>query len=149
MTLIYSFHIVEGKYPEGAPFLPLQIINPNNGLRMNEWGLIDTGAKTTYIPRSVADNLGHKLEKGQRAQGPTAGGQAQVYLHTFEINIIGMDDQGNVDYGDIRIKISMQLIPVGENVPVILLGVKELLNRCVLGIDYPHQTLSIEIQEGN
>ncbi len=55
------------------PWLPIRIINPHNGLSVDTFGLIDTGADECSVPVFIAEELGHDLEKGLPKEVKTAG----------------------------------------------------------------------------
>lgn len=129
-------------FTEAQPLLPLRIINPHSGLSIRTWGVIDTGAKTTLIPKGIADDLKHDWQKGVAVKGPTAGGELRAYQHTFEIDVLGMDVQGKVDEGIVEAVIPRQQIPVAD-FQMVLVGVKEFLRNYILEIDYPQRVFSL------
>jgi hypothetical protein len=43
------------------PILPIRITNPDTGLSVRSWGLIDTGADDCAFPARLATILGHNL----------------------------------------------------------------------------------------
>jgi predicted aspartyl protease len=144
MSIInYPFQAETPLFPQPQPLLPLRIINPHSRLDMRTWGLIDTGAKTTHIPRSIAESLKHECEKGTLVKVPTAGGEVKAYLHTFAIHILGMDMDGIVNESNVEAVIAEQPIAVSDLCSIVLLGVKEFLAHYILEIDYPKQVFSL------
>jgi predicted aspartyl protease len=112
------------------PYLPITIINPENGKRLNVFALIDTGADEIALPASFAQPLGHKLESGYQKKISTGNGITISYDHT--INIVVFDFSAE--------KIVIDFMP---NLHIPLLGVKSFLNNFTLEIDYPKKYFSI------
>ena len=77
------------EYPAQKPVVPVAVYNPANGFDYKTWALIDTGAEATVIPDYIAKTLYHDIDN-PRVKKDTSfgiGGQADVYMHTFYINI--------------------------------------------------------------
>jgi hypothetical protein len=96
------------------PWLPIKITNPYSNKSVSSYGLIDTGASCCVIPDFYSSILGHNLTKGISCLGNGAGSI------TNETPIAFM-----------------------RNLPIILLGVKEFLDKFELFINYPTKVFSI------
>jgi predicted aspartyl protease len=70
------------------PYLPIAILNPNSGIQINVYALIDTGADECAFPASFAPLLGHDLPSGQEKRVTTGNGITIAYSHTNRI-IVG------------------------------------------------------------
>jgi len=126
-----------------SPILPIIIVNPDNGFVFPTWGLIDTGADDTSIPEHIAKKLGHDIKSVRPYSGYAAGGIIDVYKHTFSIDILSMNENGQVNENDTIIKISRRRIGVISDLHCVLLGVEDFLKKYVVTIDYPRQVFSI------
>lgn len=135
-----------GSLREPRPFLPLKIISLHNHNSTYARGVVDPGAGTTLIPYHIADELGLDIENGKQGTGPTAGGELQVYFHPLRIQVLAIDNNGEVDSNDIIMNIPPKDFAVSSNKkfpPTILLGIKDFLEPYVLTIDYPGRVFSI------
>lgn len=125
----YPFSIA-GQANIAKPYLPVTIINPENGKRQKVYAIIDTGADECALPASYAAILGHNLQAGQDRQVNTCNGPTTVYSHTTSIEIKGFTTP------DV-------LIDYMPNLSIPLLGVKSFLANFILTIDYPNKTFSL------
>jgi predicted aspartyl protease len=112
------------------PYLPIAILNPNSGIRINVYALIDTGADECAFPASFAPLLGHDLQSGQEKRVTTGNGITIAYSHTNRIIVEGFSTQ------DV-------LIDFMPNLYTPLLGVKSFLSNFILKVDYPQKTYSL------
>lgn len=138
----YPFQ-AQGVFSQPSPILPILITNPHSGFNFRTWALVDTGAMATVIPGFIARIIGHDVESVPYSSGKGAGGNLSAYLHTCSIEILSMDNNGNVTESDIVIRISPCRMGIINNLPVVLLGVNDFLKRYILKIDYPRQVFSI------
>jgi predicted aspartyl protease len=104
--------------------------NPHNGLFVDAYALIDTGADECALPAPFASVLGHHLENGQIKHVGTGNGVTTAYAHTTSIAFQDFTT-GDVD------------IDYMPNLRVPLLGVRSFLSRFVLTVDYPRQVFSL------
>lgn len=118
-------------------WLPIQLINPANGLIQNAYGLIDTRADECSIPASYASLLGHDLQSGIERKIKTGNGVTTAYSHTATLAILNFQGEHIVTIEEI-------LIDFMPNLHIVLLGVKSFLSRFILTIHYPNQTFSIQ-----
>jgi hypothetical protein len=127
-----------------SPILPIRIINPHNNFDYLTWGLIDTGAADSAIPEHIAKTLGHNIRSVQPMLGFGASGNFDIYPHTFKIEIFEIDSKGTVNDKKIVHTIPKGHIGVIEDLPFVLLGVKEFLKNFILIIDYKNQKFSVK-----
>jgi predicted aspartyl protease len=113
------------------PYLPVTIINPATGQKIQVLALIDTGADECAIPAFFAPLLGHNLEAGTEKKINTVNGIATAYSHTAQIEIEGFTTQ-------------QELLDFLPNLSVPLLGVRSFLSNFILIIDYPNKTFSLQ-----
>lgn len=139
--LEYPFVILQkGSIPR--PMLPIKIVNPDSGLTVPAWGLIDTGADDCAIPARYAPMLGHDLLKGKEKRVGTGNGVTVAYAHTTTIEILKVDGDA-VDETTIVERVVDTPIDYMPNLDTVLLGVENFLGRFVLTIDYPRYCFSI------
>lgn len=112
------------------PYLPVTIINPENGKRLNVFALIDTGADECALPASFAPPLGHSLQSGYQKKISTGNGITIAYGHTINIAVFDFTAENIV-------------IDFMPNLHIPLLGVKSFLSNFALKIDYPKKYFSI------
>lgn len=134
----------KGNFPLRSPILPIRIVNPSNGFEYKTWGLIDTGAFESAIPEHIAKTLGHDIRSVQPVSGFGASGDFDVYPHKFRIDIFAMNSKGIVNSKKVVHTIPEGYIGVVENLPFVLLGVKEFLSNFTLLIDYKNQKVSVK-----
>lgn len=117
------------------PLLPVAIENPDTGERLRTLALIDTGADECALPASLAERLGHRIDRGSPKIIATAGGEITAYSHTARIVVEGLAAfEATVDF-----------IP-GLGTP--LLGVNSFLSKVILTVDYPAQTFTLSTPTG-
>lgn len=121
------------------PWLPVRIINPHTGLSFDTYGLIDTGADECCVPEYISSSIGHNMKNGTRKDIHGVGGLTNVYSHTTKIEIY--NHQGARVY-----TIDETCIDCSMNCTVVLLGVKQFLDKFTLKIDYPAKILSLTFQ---
>ena len=127
-------------YPETPhPVLPILIHNPHTGKSVKAFGIIDTGADECAIPAWIAAKLGHVLEKGYKSSSITGSGEAIAYKHTTAIDIFH-PQHGTTPVYSLE-KIQVDYMP---DLDVVLLGVRNFLDRFVLTVDYPRHRFSIK-----
>ncbi len=82
----------------GQPELPIVVTNPHNGFDDIVWGLIDTGAEASVIPKSLAKQLYHDIENPQvkREVNFGLGGEVVVFMHSFNIEVLVGEKTGKV-----------------------------------------------------
>lgn len=112
------------------PYLPITIINPENGKKLNVFALIDTGADECAFPASFAQPLGHNLQSGSQKKISTGNGITIAYGHTINIAVFNFNAENIV-------------IDFMPNLHIPLLGVKSFLSNFTLSIDYPRKNFSI------
>jgi hypothetical protein len=125
------------------PLLPVHIVNPITGKSLDTFGLIDTGADCCVIPGFMTRILGHNLSAGVKINGMGAGGKTKGYFHSTEILIYGLTSNGDPDSSIIIHHMPNSIICCMENLPLVLLGVPQFLERFKLTIDYPNQKFSL------
>ena len=113
------------------PYLPVTIINPENGKQLNVFALLDTGADECAFPASFAAPLGHNLQAGYQKKVSTGNGITTAYAHTLCLETHG-------------IKIESVLIDFMPNLNVVLLGVKSFLSNFVLTVNYKKSVFSLK-----
>ncbi len=120
----------------GRPILPVKIHNPHTGNSFITWGIVDTGADECAIPATLANELGHTLEKGSQKRVSTGAGPNTAFAHTTKIDILSLQE---------AVLYSIEETPVDfmPNLHCVLLGVRNFLNHFILTIDYPNQKFSI------
>lgn len=112
------------------PYLPVTIINPENGNQLNVFALLDTGADECAFPASFAAPLGHNLQAGFLKKVSTGNGITTAYGHTVNIKAFNFTVESIV-------------IDFMPNLNIPLLGVKSFLNNFTVNIDYPNKKFSI------
>lgn len=112
------------------PYLPITIINPENGKQLNIFTLVDTGADECAFPASFATPLGHNLQSGYQKKISTGNGITIAYGHTINIKAFGFTSENAI-------------IDFMPNLHIPLLGVRSFLNNFILKIDYPNKKFSI------
>jgi len=144
----YPFTVL-GRNSPPRPYLPALVRNPSTGQGMHTWCLLDTGADRTFIPGVIAEAIGHEVLRGRQRTCGTGGGVAHAYEHTCEIDILAMNQNGQVQLNDIRVTIPSGHIFVMPNLPLSLLGVNEFLGIHILNIDYPKHVFSVLLPPRN
>ena len=138
----YPFVDLEGS---PKPAIPVILTNPDNGFEYSTWALIDTGADATAIPEYIAKqvyhNVRHQSVKKDVHWG--IGGTANVYYHTFRINVLKSDKKGNVDSQQTAIRINKRLFAVIPDLHIMVLGEDDFLKNYILTINYPRKIFSI------
>ncbi len=124
--------------------LAVRITNPDNGLSIDTYGLIDTGADDCSLPASLAKSLGHNLVAGDAKEVVTCGGVITVYSHTCTIEIFNTNELANGHFVVVY-KIDRTPIDFMPNLTCTLLGTKSFLNRFILTVDYPNKSFSIRM----
>lgn len=120
------------------PILPVRIINAHDpGKNFRTWGIVDTGADECAIPAHYARLLGHDLPAGIQKTVSTGNGATYAYSHKTRFEIYHP-----VTY-DLMYAVGDTCIDFMMNLPVVLLGANNFLNRFVLMIDYPRRIFSI------
>lgn len=138
----YPFQ-AQGVFSQLSPILPIKIINPRNGLEFQTWGLVDTGSDATIITGYIANKIGLNIDSVQSSPGEGAGGSFDVFEVACSINILSMDEDGNVNINDVVIEIRHRRIGVIRDLRYVLLGVNDFLKKYVLTIDYSREIFSI------
>ena len=113
--------------------LPLSIRNPETGLALVTWGLVDTGADLTLLPAELAVRLGHHLTANGVRTSVTAGIEQKeltAYAHTFEIQLLSADLKRVLWTTGRR---EFDCLPSN---PPLLIGVEDFLDRFRLLVDY-------------
>jgi predicted aspartyl protease len=119
------------------PWLPIRLVNPDNGLDLITVGLIDTGADECSVPAAFAKKLGHNLTAVKPKLITTASGIGRAYPHTTTIEIY------DVSIKNVLHNIPNVTIDYTEDLHVVLLGMKNFLEHFVLEINYPKEVFSI------
>jgi len=122
-----------------STYLPARVSNPHSGLSVVVYALVDTGADQCAFPESLAVELGHDFQGEGVASETTVGvsGTTDVFLHTFDINIL-MPDRKTIFASFENMLISC----VPMEIPS-LLGVAGCLDQFVLTIDYPSLEITL------
>ena len=120
--------------------LPVYIINPETGIKVSSWGLIDTGADNCAIPAQHAPILGHNLTAGTIRQIRTGNGITNTYAHTTRIEIMAIGDATE------KVVHTTTDAPVifMPNLNVVILGAEGFLSQFILTIDYPRKVFSLK-----
>ena len=124
------------------PMLWIKVTNPHTKSGLITLAIIDTGADDCAFPADVAVKLGHNLESVPAKNVNTASGQAKVYSHTTQIDILetlpnGM--RGN------RVLYTIPDTPIDfvDGCEAFLLGTKNFLSNFILTVNYPHKVFSL------
>jgi hypothetical protein len=122
--------------------LAIRIINPDTGLFIDTYGLIDTGADDCAIPASLAESLGHNLKAGKIKKIATGNGLTNAYTHLCTIQIF---DTMELERGNLKVVYSVPDTPFDflPRLNCILLGTKSFMSKFILTIDYPGKTFSL------
>ena len=123
-----------------ASYLPVRITNPETGLSVVNYALVDTGADNCVIPKSIAVALGHNFDGQGVRSANTQGvsGSTPVYMHTFHLELLTAD-RTKVFFSVSNVLISC----VTPEIPV-LLGVVDCLKWFKLTVDYPASTTMLQ-----
>jgi len=123
-----------------ASYLPARITNPETGLSVVNYALVDTGADNCVIPKSIAVALGHNFDGQDVRSAKTQGvsGSTPVYMHTFDLELLTAD-RAKVFFSVSNVLISC----VAPEIPV-LLGVADCLKRFTLTVNYPAGTTMLQ-----
>lgn len=80
--------------PQTRLYLPVRLRNPDTGLTLVTYGLVDTGADSTLLPGSLAIQLGHDL-RSRGAKSSVSMGientQVTTWRHTFDLELLSSD----------------------------------------------------------
>lgn len=136
-----------GSLGELRAFLPLKVTSLKTNISYEVEGVVDPGAGTTLIPYYIANELGFDITTGKQVIAPTAGGELLVYFHACKIQVLSIDDDGNVDSSDVIINLPTNYFAFSSKEkfpPVLLLGIKDFLEQYVLTFDYPRRVFSIQ-----
>lgn len=124
------------------PMLPIRIINPDTGIAIPAWGLIDTGADDCAIPAKFAPMIGHNLQLGRERRVGTGNGVTIAYAHKTNIEILKVE--GDTVLENVVVEnVTGTPIDYMPNLDTILLGVDNFLDWFVLEIDYPRCCFSL------
>ncbi|MDP8236809.1 MAG: hypothetical protein P9M08_10540 [Candidatus Erginobacter occultus] len=138
----YPFRRVVPGSP-GRPMLPIRVTNPETGLSLRSWGLIDTGADDCALPAAYARSLGHNLTAGVSREIGTGNGVTVAYSHTCKIDIFRMEAGGTVSDTEIVYSVDDTPLDFLPNLHCILLGTKNFLNNFILTVNYPRKVFSL------
>jgi hypothetical protein len=143
----YPFRRIIGA-SAAQPVLPIIISNPANGVEHLTWALIDTGADTSAVPEEIAMLLYHNIRHPDVKKDCSFGisGHTVVFLHTFTIDVLAPKPSGEVNLAKVAMRVTKQLIPVIPQLPVVILGQKDFLQRSILTLNYPKKWFSIQRQ---
>jgi len=133
------------KTTPGSParaMLAIRVSNPDTGLFLDTYGLIDTGADDCAIPASLAKSLGYNLKAGKIKKIATGNGLTNAYTHLCTIDIF---DTVDLVRGMLKVVYSTPDTPFDflPRLNCILLGTKSFLSKFILTIDYPKQVFSL------
>ena len=137
-TVTYKLQENNGKL---RPFIPIVVINPETGTKVNVMALVDTGADACAFPEHVASGTKHIL-KGVNVVNSVSSGiggvDVSTWKHTFVIGLLDPTFQKVIKWTD-RI-----LIDCFEhnNAPP-LLGTENFLKDFILSVDYPNKSLTL------
>ncbi|MEP9412640.1 MAG: hypothetical protein HRF42_14845 [Candidatus Brocadia sp.] len=120
------------------PYLPLRIINPHTDKSYKTFGLITTGADECVIPAFIAKALGYRLHTLTHKPAITGSGKAVVYGNTTKLEIY------HPISGKLLYTIPDTPADFLHNLPIVLLGINNLLSRFILTINYPKKFFSIK-----
>ena len=115
--------------------LPVIVSNPETGLYLPTLGLVDTGADSCVISRSLCEQLGHEFDGNLVKINTTGGigGEVLAYQHTFELDLFDADMSKSIWQSE---SILIDCIDgLNDDVPV-LLGVRGLLENFSITVDY-------------
>lgn len=126
-----------------TPQIPIRVTNPFNGLSLNCYALIDTGADYCVFPKNIAEKTGHNLDgndvKSYISQGVSEN-CVSVFQHTFTIELYAFDRK--------TIIWSSKKETIGcvnhDNIPP-LLGFNDFVSQFIISFDYATKTITIEI----
>jgi hypothetical protein len=124
------------------PMLAIRVINPDTGLFVDTYGLIDTGADDCAVPASLAKSLGHNLTAGKVKEVGTANGSVTAYTHCCTIEIFNTAELADGKFETVY-TIPNTPIDFMPNLNCVLLGAKSFLSRFILTINYPKRLFSI------
>lgn len=125
------------------PMLPIRITNPETGLSLRSWGLIDTGADDCALPAAYARSLGHNLTAGAAREIGTGNGITVAYSHICKIDIYRLEAAGAVSDTEVVYSIGDTPLDFLPNLHCILLGTRNFLNNFILTVNYPRQVFSL------
>ncbi|WP_291099599.1 MULTISPECIES: hypothetical protein [unclassified Flavobacterium] len=99
-TVIYPLEESNGRY---RPFIPIVIVNPLTGHKINTKALIDTGADACAFPELIATNTKHNL-KGvgviNSVNSGIGGVGVSTWKHTFLIGLLNPQFTGVLKWTD-------------------------------------------------
>jgi hypothetical protein len=139
----YPFLLTSVNSP-ARPMLAIRITNPDTGLFIDTYGLIDTGADDCAIPASLAKSLGHNLTAGNIKEVGITSGIVKVYSHSCTIEIFNTTKLAN---GHFETVYTLPNTPIDfmPNLQCVLLGTKSFLKKFVLTINYPKRLFSLRM----
>ena len=122
-----------------APYLQVRITNPHSGKSISTFALIDTGADACVFPASLAEALDHSVQGvGVHCEEVSGvSGCANVYKHTFNMEILAPDRQGVV-----QVFTGVLVDCIDQQIPP-LLGVLNCLCHFKITVDYLDQMTTI------
>lgn len=145
MNIKYPFTVSDEYKTAGLqPYLPVRIIHPDDvNTNIIVKGLIDTGALISKFPVRYAKQIVLEFKNGNLVSGLTAGGEAQAYYCNCGVEVLDMDENGQILPTKVLAVLSNKQFVFGRCAPVALLGVNDFLKDYKLTVNYPNRYFTI------
>ena len=115
--------------------------NVSTNPEFRTFGLIDSGADISFIPRSIADILGLDLDAAPIKTAQSASGEFKTYRTTMYLEIIYKKQRVEVGMVDVAVPQEDKMIEDLEK--QILIGRSGLFNKYKITFDEASKTISL------
>lgn len=139
------------KYPfiDSRPYLPISVVNPDNGKIVHKLGLVDTGADACLFSGGIVNELGHNLKANGVKSDVTSGIEGNdvvTWKHSFVLCLLHPQVLLRPNSGvNVIWKSKKLLVECVEHTDMPeLLGTKNFLKNFKITIDYLNACTIIE-----
>lgn len=119
----------------------LDIVGASTPPEFRTFGLVDSGADISFIPRSVADILGLDLDSAQIRTTQSASGEFKTYRTTMHLEII--HENQRIKVGMVDVAVPQEDIMMTDLEKYILIGRSGLFDKYKVTFDESNKTISL------